>query len=51
MRLSVHEEDRIWFRIPFTIYFLGWAGGKYGGFCLWRKDWDPKQSDYFWDIV
>lgn len=51
MRLSVHEDDRIWFRIPFTVYWIGKEGGYFAGLCLYRKHWDPKAGEYFWDSI
>lgn len=51
MRYSVHEDDRIWFRIPFTVYWIGKEGGDYHGLCLYRKQWDVKLSEYFWESI
>lgn len=52
MRESVHVNDQIWFRIPFTVYWLGRLGGYPGlGLCLWRKDWSPRMNNYYWDVV
>lgn len=48
---GVSVEDRIWFRIPFTVYWVGQEGGYFRGLCLWRKYWCGKRSEYFWEIV
>lgn len=47
---AVHEDDRIYFRIPFTVYWIG----RYGGLralVLYRKYWDSKAQGYFWKVV
>lgn len=47
---SVHELDRIWFRIPFTVYWIGRYGGL-NALCLYRKYWDSRHSEYFFKVV
>lgn len=49
-RMAVHEEDSIWFRIPFTAYWVGKVGPG-NLLCLWIKEWDPERSMYYWDRV
>lgn len=47
---SVHENDIIWFRIPFAVYWIG----RYGGLnllCLYRKFWDSKEGRYYFKLV
>jgi len=47
---AVHKEDRIWFRIPFTVYWVGRYGGL-NALCLYRKFWDSKASEYFYKVI
>lgn len=50
-REAVSIDDRIWFHIPFTVYWIGKEGGDFSGICLWRKLWSPKDSQYYWEII
>ena len=47
---SVHENDRIWFRIPFTVYWVGRMGGL-NLLCFYRKFWDSKAGQYFFKVI
>lgn len=47
---SVSVEDRIWFRIPFTVYWVGRDGGQML-MCLYRKEWFDKMGCYMWRMI
>ena len=47
-RRSVGVDDFIWFRIPFTLY---WIGRGHGAIAIYTKDWDVEKGNYYWRMI